>query len=296
MPIYNCECCDFSTKLKGDYNRHLKTKKHLELVQSHPKVTPKSPSSHPRVTPKNDCKKYTCKYCNASFKYKQGMYRHIKYTCKKNDDEDLKELVFLMNENLENIKNKMIKQEIKYERQQNMLKREIEKRDKKITKLSQKLQINNNCIVNQNTIQLLNYKDTDISHLKEIDYINSIKRQNNCVKSLTEKIHYNPEKPENMNIYISNLKNDYVTVYENGRWELKKDFDNIYEHKEILLEEWISNEQNNYPELRDKFEKYLDNKEKDSIINNIKEDIKLMMYNNRKQVEDNIKNIGELNP
>ena len=94
-----------------------------------------------------------------------------------------------------------------------------------------------------------------------------------------------------MNIYISNLKNDYVTVYENGRWELKKDFDNFYEHKEILLEEWIRDEQDNYPELRDKFEKYLDNKEKDNILNNIKEDIKLMMYNNRKQVEDNNKTI-----
>ena len=195
MPIYNCKCCNFSTKLKGDYNRHIKTKKHIESFKSHHLVTPKSPSSHPKVTPKNDSKNYICKYCKSSFKYKQGMYRHIKYTCKKNDDEDLKELVFLMNENLENIKTQMKKQEKKYEKQQNILKREIERRDKKISKLSQKLQINNNCIVNQNMIQLLNYKDTDISHLTEIDFINSLKRQNNCVKTLTEKIHYNPNKP-----------------------------------------------------------------------------------------------------
>ena len=65
-----------------------------------------------------------------------------------------------------------------------------------------------------------------------------------------------------MNIYISNLKNKYVMVYENDKWELRDFFDNIYEHKEILLEEWIENEQNNYPELREKFEQYLDNKEK----------------------------------
>ena len=32
-----------------------------------------------------------------------------------------------------------------------------------------------------------------------------------------------------MNILVT--KNDYVTVYENGRWE-QKDFDNFYEHKE----------------------------------------------------------------
>tara|TARA_Y100001970_G_C14214827_1_gene849023 strand:+ start:84 stop:767 length:684 start_codon:yes stop_codon:yes gene_type:complete len=225
-------------------------------------------------------------------------------------DEDLKELVLLMNENLENIKSQMKCQEKKYEKEQEILKNEIQirdkkyekkqkiledeikRRDKKITKLSQKLQINNNCIVNQNTIQLLNYNDTDISHLTEIDFVNCLKRQNNCVKTITEKIHYNPDKPENMNIYISNLKNDYVTVYENGRWVLKKDFDNIYEHKEILLEEWVENEQDKYPELRDKFEKYLNNKENDNILNNIKEDIKLMMYNNRKKVEDNNKELN----
>ena len=28
MPNYLCKCCDFQTKLKGDYKRHLKTKKH----------------------------------------------------------------------------------------------------------------------------------------------------------------------------------------------------------------------------------------------------------------------------
>mgnify|MGYP000586458514 CR=1 FL=1 len=68
---------------------------------------------------------------------------------------------------------------------------------------------------------------------------------------------------------------------------IKRFFDNIYEHKEILLEEWIENEQNNYPELRDKFEKYLDNKENNSIYNLIKDDIKLMMYNNKHKIIKN---------
>ena len=41
-----------------------------------------------------------CKYCKKNFTTKQSMYRHIKYTCKKNEDEDLKELVKLLNEQL----------------------------------------------------------------------------------------------------------------------------------------------------------------------------------------------------
>ena len=220
------------------------------------------------------------------------MYRHIKYTCKQNDDEDMKELVKLMNEKIDeqNQKIELMKSDMVNKEDTREIRLELQKRDRKITKLSEKLQINNNChIINNqyNNIQLLNYTDTDISHLTTSDFIGSLKKQNNCVKSLTEKIHYNPQKPENMNIYISNLKNKYVMVYENEKWQLKDCFENIYEHKEILLEEWINREKDNYPELRDKFEKYLDNKENNSIYNSIQRDIKLMMYNNRLNVLKN---------
>ena len=285
---YYCEYCKYDAKVKSSYDKHIKTKKHLECIQNVSKciqMYPKNDQMYPKCIHLKHSEienKFKCKYCNKSYRYSQGLSKHIRYTCKKNKDEDLQELVKLMNEQLNEQKEVMrqIKDEMKYE----LYKRdkEIERRDKQIVKLSTKLQItNNNCIIQNNNIQLLNYRDTDLSHLSDNDYINSIERVNNCVKMITEKIHFNPEKPENMNIYISNLKNDYVTVYENGEWKLKKGFDDIYDHKEILLEEWLDKEQDKYPELRDKFEKYLDNKDNNSILNGIKDDIKLMMYNNK---------------
>ena len=283
MVEYTCKCCDFATNLKSNYERHLRTKKHLKLSKCYPKVIQKTSESSPNDNQKGIieiCPLFSCKYCGKKYKYRSGLSKHVRYSCDKNKDEDLKEFVKLMNEQLTQIKDEL-----------SIKNKEIEKRDKLINKLSTKLQINNNnCIIN-NTIQLLNYKDTDLSHLTDNDYISSIHKMNNCVKFLTEKIHYNPNKPENMNIYISNLKNDYVTVYENGQWVLKNDFQNVYEHKEIMIEEWIEKEQDNYPELRDKFNKYVNNKENDNILNNIKEDIKLMMYNNKNKVKENEKNI-----
>ena len=251
MVEYTCKCCDFTTNLKSNYERHLRTNKHLKLSKCYPKVIQKTSESSSNVIQKEKtemCPLFSCKYCGKEYKYRSGLSKHVRYSCDKNKDEDLKEFVKLMNEQLTQIKDEL-----------SIKNKEIEKRDKLINKLSTKLQINNNnCIIN-NTIQLLNYKDTDLSHLTDSDYISSIHKMNNCVKFLTEKIHYNPNKPENMNIYISNLKNDYVTVYENGQWVLKNDFQNVYEHKEIMIEEWIEKEQDNYPELRDKFNKYVNN-------------------------------------
>lgn len=283
MVKYTCECCDFITHIKSHFKRHINTTKHKKSTQNQQLVNPKSTISQHLVNPESG---FECRYCKRQFTTKQAMYRHVKYTCKMNKDEDLKELVRLLNLKVETM-------EQSHKRTQAIFEKEIEKRDKQIQRLSNKLQINNSNIVtnNYNNITLLDYKNTDLSHLTHDDYVKSIYRVNNCVKNLTEKIHFNPEKPENMNIYISNLKNNYVTVYENGEWVLKKGIDDIYDHKEILLEEWIENEQDNYPELRDKFEKYLQNKEDDSIMNNIKEDIKLMMYNKKKLV---IKNQQEL--
>ena len=89
---------------------------------------------------------------------------------------------------------------------------------KQIEKLSNKLQIQNinNGTINNNTfnIQLLNHTDTDYSHLTETDYIKCIKDCNQCVKTLIEKVHFNKDKPENMNIYLSNIKGNYLMVYK----------------------------------------------------------------------------------
>jgi len=47
----------------------------------------------------------------------------------------------------------------------------------------------------------------------------------------------------------------------------------------MMLEEW--GEANPEKELKEKFMKYLNNKENDECLNRIKEDIKLMLYNQK---------------
>jgi len=189
----------------------------------------------------------------------------------------MKELVRLMNLQMEQKERELILQ-----------KEQNESQKKLIDKLMCKLEINGsfNTTINNN-ISLLAYKESDTSHLTEKDYIGCIKQVNFCVKKLIEKVHFNPEKPENMNIYISNLKDKYMMVYEAGAWSImnKEVLNTIYNDKEVMLEEWLDEEQHKHPELKEKFERYLNNKENDETLNMIKDEIKLMIYNKTKTMK-----------
>ena len=71
---YYCKCCNYNAKQKCNYEKHLKTKKHLESTQSQQKVNIESTKSQPNVL-----NPFNCKYCDTNFTTKQSMYRHIKY-------------------------------------------------------------------------------------------------------------------------------------------------------------------------------------------------------------------------
>jgi hypothetical protein len=205
------------------------------------------------------------------------MYRHIKYSCIKNKTEDLTELVRLLNNQLENQQNQL-------ENQNNQL----QTQSKQIEKLMGKLEINssfNNNTINNNNITLLNYNDTDVSHLTDDDYKKCIKKVCFCVMGLIEKVHFNPDKPENMNVYISNIKNKYMMIYQNNKWNLtnKNELDRLYDDKELMIDQWI--EENKDPEMEKFFNRYLDLKKDDKTMQMITDEIKLLMFNNKNLIE-----------
>lgn len=290
---YSCLFCNYYTNNKYNFNKHTLTNKHI-LNEKKNHTTNKKQTKNKQFTNilgtktnNNDKSCYIindntetiilCKYCNKTFTHKNSMYRHIKYTCNKSKDEDLKELVRLMNLQLE-----------KKDKEIQTLSKQMNKQNKQIEKLMNKLQVNTNIIQNNiiqnNNIQLLAYSDTDTSFLTDTDYISCLKKVTLCVKHMIEKIHFNPSNPQNNNIYISNMRDKYIMIYDGYKWILRnkeQEIDNLYETKEMMIEEWLDEEQHKYPTLRDKFIKYLNNKENDENMNLIKEEIKLMMYNNK---------------
>lgn len=269
---FGCALCRFYTNRRANYDRHLHTSKHKKLSPNAPKLSQNPPKTKPKLSPKeHEPDPFFCKYCGQTFKHPQSVSKHIKYSCKKNADEDLKELVRLLNVQIQQKDHELETQ-----------KKHMETQQRQIDKLMDKLQVNH--ITHNTYVQnILSYRNTDVSHLTHEDYTRAILKVNSCVKEMIEKIHFNPDKPENMNIYISNMKDKYIMVYEDGNWTIKNkasELNELYDEKEMLLEDWLDEYGN--PTLRQKFAKYLNNKTHEETMTMIKDNVKMMMYNKKK--------------
>jgi hypothetical protein len=291
--MFRCELCEYETKVKANYLKHTLSKKHkliCEKATLNRKNIVTKPETEPLIQELAGVsqklarisqplagvsqKVLECKYCEQQFKHSSSLSKHIKYRCMKNKDEDLKELVRLMNLQLETEREERKK-----------VQKQVEYQARQIEKLRGKLEIHGSFNNNTVHVNLLAYRNTDTSHLTQEDYRGCYKQVNHCVKSLIERIHFNPSKPENMNIYISNMKDKYLMVYDGINWNLAnkiEELDRLYEEKEMMLEDWLDS--NPDPILKEKFVKYLNNKEKDECLNEIKEEIKLLLYNQGNQL------------
>ena len=89
-------------------------------------------------------------------------------------------------------------------------------------------------------------------------------------------------------------------LYKNNKWQLvnrKSQIDELYDSNEFMLEDWYKEYKDKYPQMIKSFERYLQNKDNDdNLLNNVKEEILLLLYNNRLQdTEDINKNIENIN-
>jgi hypothetical protein len=58
------------------------------------------------------------------------------------------------------------------------------------------------------------------------------------VPAFVEQVHFDKNKPENHNVYISNMRADYGLIYDGKQWAIhnKEDLlDNMYEDKTVIL-------------------------------------------------------------
>jgi len=286
MVLYNCECCNFSSKIKTHYNRHLKTKKHSDNSNSFVISMVMNTNEHKMNTNehkmntnehKMNTKKsgkietFECEFCFELFNTKPSKRRHELHYCKQN-----KNINKLLNE-----KNKQIK---KLEKTVDKL---IDKAGNTTINHIQSNQLNQ--LNQQNNIKINNYGDEDLSHITDFFKTQLIKGPYGAIPKMIKAIHFNNDKPENKNIKYPNVNKNYVKIMQNNKWvvknkqEILKDMiDSKYlildDHYNLILngENISKNVKKNYIHFSDKYDEGNNN-----LLNELIDDCELVILNNR---------------
>lgn len=149
----------------------------------------------------------------------------------------------------------------------------------------------NNGVINNNII-LVNYGNEDMAKIDKKEILKALNSGYFSPVSLTETVHFNPKYPEYHNVFISNIKNRYAMMYVDGKWilTLKGDLINqLYEDKKSYIEENFEQFVKSLPESRKKaLHKWLEMDDEDPKIIDIKEQLKLLLYNSRDMIDDNV--------
>jgi hypothetical protein len=248
-----------------------------------------------------------CIYCGSTFMKKSNVIKHMKNNCKKMKEiESKRQDIFNRLKKLEDDKKKI-------EEESNKLKEELRNKNNlssnsisannihngdninntinNINNIDNSINntINNtNNINNSNSIMLVNYGDEDMSKFKREKIANAMNKVYRSPLALTELVHFNPKHPEYHNIFIPKMNEKYAMVYEDDDWKiLHKDnlANRIYYDKKFFVENNFESYKDLLPESKmEKLQKFIDddrNGYQDGSAE-IKEDIKILLYNNRK--------------
>ena len=303
----NCVTCKCSFTRKQHYERHLLSKKHIYNVNLYT----------------NSNETNLCLYCNLSFKTQKSLQshflskRHLNKITKKASDEFLccscgnayscrqslhihrkscteKDKASSETDTIEELQNTVLE-----DRKLHQLEREIHQKDRDELRAQISLLLdknatyntttttNNNNIENQNiTININAFGKENLDYIDDEAIIGCITRIYKSIPILLEKIHFDPNHPENHNIKITNKKLPYASVMGNNRKWKTVDRKNAIETMvnngyNILDEKYTENKdklparkQQNFEGFQNKFDS--DDKE---LMKQLKTDVDMLILN-----------------
>ena len=320
--MFACKICNYTTDIKCNYKKHLLTNKHLMkklLKEEHQntenlKNEPKMSQNEPKMSQKrakNEPKKneqFKCPNCNKIFSSKPNMRRHQLHRCKEN--KKIQELVKI--KELKEINElKDIRKTLAVEKQK--ISKEISSINEDTMKIIQNKTINNsnNTINNGDTINNINnntihnniilnsYGQEDLSHITAEILDKLIEGPGSMISNLMKMIHFNSSKPENMNMFIPNIRDKYIKTFKGNEWKLENKNELIpilLEKSYSILDDHYSNNESKYSNFNRKFFKIIqegiENNDKE-ICKYQKELMELAILNGTKKYKDtfNIKKI-----
>ena len=331
MVVYECKGCHKMFKLKGDYTRHInrktpcvqadvveievqtldvqadiqievqtldvKTDNIIDVVnniETHTDNTLLNDdlSEDEKLTQKNlitniNKNRHKCHNCNRTFTRSDSLSVHLDGRC-----PILKSNIIMKEELMSNLIKEMdeMKQEIAKLKDENVKYKTINTNN---IQNAEHIQNNNN------NINIIAYGKEDLSYILDKDFKQILNKGFKSVPTLVEYIHFNKDKPENHNIYISNMRDNYILIYDGQSWKLKErdDFlqDMIYNKSDILSDKFEELLAQLDDSTKKKFGNFLNEKDEDHVILQIKKDLKMILYNNKNLAEKSRELIDGIN-
>lgn len=283
MPEYKCARCSKIFKLRSDYDRHLNRKILCKILT--PKTTELTP-----ITTKDEKSNTVCDYCNMEFSRKDSLRRHLDGRCKKKNEYDSK---------MEKIMDELIK--LKESNQflaSNNKKLEEELAEIKKNGIKTTNNINNGVINNVQhiNINLVAFGKENYENITDNQYRELFIHCKESVPKLVKYIHFNKNKPENHNIYISNIRDQYMLIFNGNEWQIidcETGLEKLFDDNATILETKFDELMDNLNETEIKrFKRFIELKNTDDVaVKQIKRTLRMMLYNNREIVKDTRKKI-----
>ena len=247
-------------------------------------------------------KKFTCKYCQKIYTRQDNYNRHLKQFCKMKNEKDDKETI--LKEILDEMKQLRLQNELLTEKIQKL---EGNNSINNITNNNNN-QTNNTQINNNNNFNIVAFGKEKIDSIISDDVCKLIlKRGFEAIPQLIEWMHFNKNRPQYHNCYISNLRSKYAIIYDGNNWKLEDAIEVINilrDDKRVFLENKFEDFYDSLDEdTKKKFHRFLLEADSDIVINRYKNDIRLLLYNKKgvvldtrnkmekKQITDNCKNL-----
>ena len=218
---------------------------------------------------------FKCKKCNENYNSRQTRWRHEKKCLNKNnkDDKDIK---------IEKMEKEML--ELK-----ELLQKSLKIHPKTLQKINN--QLNNNGTINNITIIQLG-KENLSELLTKQEKLGILNRQAMGINDLVELTHASGKYKNCMNVYITNLQNTIGYMYD----EKQNNF--IAVNKNELLNELVDSRMYDIEKFYDEFQEKIDptkgqkikkfidrmNNDEDCLKGLKKEEIKLILYNNKEAI------------
>ena len=235
MPLYKCDVCNFSSKLKGDFRRHNNSKKHRNntiaqkkqseekglIIQNNPKIiqnNPQNDQNNPLIIQNNPVTQFKCDFCPKTFTLHANKRRHEIHRCRDNPNF-VEQVIDAKNTKIKTLQ----KDKEALEQSNDKLEKEKKELYKQVSKLLDKVGDTTNI---QNII-LNNYGNEDLSHITDSVKTEMLKGPYGAIPKMIEAIHFNDEKPENKNIMIPNKKENLVKVFQGNKWVYKNKSETI---------------------------------------------------------------------